>query len=136
MLQPYLAEVDTRGETALVHVAGRFSHALRKRAVLAPDEVAPVRDDALGAAEAMYDPDLVRASDSTEAEREVARRILDHVADSFGTMPLYARVDLVPGSDGDPVLMELEVVEPNLYLHESPETADHLADAIVAELGA
>ena len=135
MVQPYLGEVDTRGETALVHVAGEFAHALRKRAVLRPDEVAPIRDDALGAAEAMYDPDLVRASESTAAEREVAARILDHVAERFGGMPLYARVDLIPGPDGEPVLIELEVVEPNLYLHESPETAERMADAIVAELG-
>jgi glutathione synthase/RimK-type ligase-like ATP-grasp enzyme len=134
MVQPYLADVDTRGETALVHVAGEFSHGLRKLAVLRPDEVAPVRDDALAAAEAMYDPDLVRAAETTEEEREVARRILDHVAERFGAMPLYARVDLIPGPDGSPVLIELEVVEPNLYLHESPETAERLAEAIVAEL--
>jgi glutathione synthase/RimK-type ligase-like ATP-grasp enzyme len=135
MVQPYLADVDSRGETALVHVAGEFSHGLRKLAVLRPDEVAPVRDDALGAAEAMYDPDLVRAADTTAEERAVARRILDHVAERFGGMPLYARVDLVPGPDGSPVLIELEAIEPNLYLYESPETADRLAEAIEAKLG-
>jgi hypothetical protein len=59
---------------------------------------------------------------------------LDHVAERFGAMPLYARVDLVPGPEGHPVLIELEVVEPNLYLHESPETAERLAAAIAAEL--
>ena len=135
MVQPYLAAVDTRDESALVHVAGEFSHGLRKLAVLRPDEVAPLRDDPLGAAEAMYDPDLVRAREPTAEEREVATRILGHVAERFGAMPLYARVDLVPGPDGRPVLMELEVVEPNLYLHEAPETAERLAEAIVAELG-
>jgi glutathione synthase/RimK-type ligase-like ATP-grasp enzyme len=135
MVQPYLAAVDTRGETALVPADGEFSHGLRKLAVLRPDEVAPIRDDALGAAEAMYDPDLVRAAESTEEERAVARRILDHVAERFGGMPLYARVDLVPGPDGSPVLIELEVVEPNLYLHESPATAERLAEAVVARLG-
>jgi hypothetical protein len=135
MVQPYQADVDSRGETALVHVAGEFAHALRKRAVLRPDEVAPLRDDALGAAEAMYDPDLVRASESSGEEREVARRILGWVAERFGEMPLYARVDLVPGPEGAPILMELEVVEPNLYLHESPATAERLAEAIEVELG-
>ena len=134
MVQPYFAGVDTRDESALVHVAGEFSHGLRKLAVLRPDEVAPLRDDALGAAEAMYDPDLVRSRDATDEERAVAKRILDHVAERFGTVPLYARVDLVPGPDGRPVLIELEVVEPNLYLHESPATAERMAEAIVAEL--
>ncbi len=134
MVQPYLGAVDSAGETALVHIAGEFAHALRKRAVLAPDEVAPVRDDPLGAAEAMYDPELVRASESTAAEREVAAEILGWVSERFGEPPLYARVDLVPGADGEPVLMELEVVEPCLYLHESPATAERLAEAIAAEL--
>jgi len=134
MVQPYLGAVDERGETALVFVAGEFSHALRKRAVLRPDEVAPVRDDALGAAEAMYDPDLVRASDSTEAERGLGLRVIEHIADRFGATPLFARVDLVPGPDGEPVVMELEAIEPCLYLHESPPTAERLAKAIAAEL--
>ena len=133
MVQPYLGAVDSVGETALVHVGGEFTHALRKRAVLQPNEVAPLRDDPLGAAEAMYDPELVRASESTAAEREVAGDVLAWVAERFGEPPLYARVDLVPGPDGEPVLMELEVVEPCLYLHESPATAERLAEAIVAE---
>ena len=134
MVQPYLGAVDDIGETALVFVGAEFSHSLRKRAVLRPDEVAPVRDDALGAAEAMYDEDLVRASDSTEAERAVARSVVDYVAERFGATPLFARVDLVPGPDGEPVVMELEAIEPCLYLHESPQTADRLAEAIAAEL--
>ena len=133
MVQPYFGAVDSVGETALVHVGGEFTHALRKRAVLQPNEEAPLRDDPLGAAEAMYDPELVRASESTAAEREVAGDVLSWVAERFGEPPLYARVDLVPGPDGEPVLMELEVVEPCLYLHESPATAERLAEAIVAE---
>ena len=134
MVQPYLAGVDESGETALVFVAGEFAHALRKRAVLAPDEVAPIRDDELAAAEAMYDPDLVRASESTAAERAVAADVVAYLAERFGAPPLYARVDLVPGPDGAPVLLELEAIEPCLYLHESPPTAERLAEAIAAEL--
>lgn len=68
----------------------------------------------------MYDPNLVRASDATTAEHEVAADIVDFVGERFGDPPLYARVDLVPGTDGAPVLIELEVVEPCLYLYESP----------------
>lgn len=135
MVQPYLGAVDERGETALVFVAGEFAHALRKRAVLGPDEVAPVRDDALGAAEAMYDPDLVTAGESSAAERDVAERIVVYVADRFGRPPLYARVDLIHDAAGAPVLLELEAVEPYLYLETHPATAERLAEAIVAELG-
>ena len=134
MIQPYLAAVDQRGETALVHVAGEFTHALRKRAVLRPDEEAPLRDDDLAAAEAMYDPELVRATEATEAERTLASEVISHLTDRFGSSPLYARVDLVPGPNGNPILLELEVVEPCLYLHESPATAERLAEAIVVAL--
>jgi hypothetical protein len=133
MVQPYFGAVDERGETALVFIAGRLAHALRKRAVLRPDEVAPVRDDALGAAEAMYDPELVTPGESTAAERELAGRVIDYVTVRFGAAPLYGRVDLVPGPTGDPILIELELVEPNLYLSIYPETAKLVSDAIVAE---
>ncbi|HET6663270.1 MAG TPA: hypothetical protein VFG94_03395, partial [Acidimicrobiales bacterium] len=61
MVQPYVSSVDTVGETAIVCLDGEPSHVLRKGAVLRPDEVAPVRDDGVGAAEVMYDPDLVVA---------------------------------------------------------------------------
>jgi hypothetical protein len=101
--------------------------------VLRPDEVAPVRDDALGAAEAMYDPELVVAGESSAAEREVGLRILDYVADRFGSTPLYARADLVPGPDGVPVLIELELVEPNFYLNIYPDSAERVADAVLAD---
>ena len=134
MVQPYLAGVDERGETALVYVRGEFAHALRKRAVLRPDEVAPLRDDALGSAEAMYDPELVRGGSASDAERAVGAAVVEFVAERFGEAPLYARVDLVPGPDGEPVLMELELVEPCLYLHEAPATAERLAEAIAAEV--
>lgn len=134
MVQPYLEAVDERGETALVYVAGEFAHTLHKRAVLAPDEVAPLRDDALGAAEAMYDPDLVSAGESSAAERALAARILRYAGERFGVPPLYARVDLVDDGAGEPVLLELEVVEPYLYLTTNPATAERLAGAIVAEI--
>ncbi len=47
---------------------------------------------------------------------------------------LYARVDLVPGPDGAPLLIELELVEPSLFLAHAPGAADRLATAIAARL--
>jgi glutathione synthase/RimK-type ligase-like ATP-grasp enzyme len=131
MVQPYLSAVDEVGETAIVFVAGEESHVLRKRAVLRPDERAPVRDDAIGAAEVMYSDDLVGPGEASSSERELARAVIDHIARRFGT-PLYARVDIVPGPDGEPVLIELEAVEPNLYLSTSPGSGLRLAEAILA----
>jgi hypothetical protein len=132
MVQPYLPAVDERGETALVFIAGELSHVLRKRAVLAPDEVAPTRDDEVGAAEVMYDEDLVRLGDATGEERALAAAVVAAVAERFGAAPLYARVDLLSGRDGAPTLLELELIEPALYLAEAPSAAERLAAAIIA----
>ena len=133
MVQPYLDTVDLEGETALVFIAGEPAHVLAKRAVLAPDEVAPVRDDALGAAEAMYDPGLVTPGEARDDQWELGRRVIDHVRQRFGTVPLIARVDTVRSPGGSPVLMELEAVEPNLYLRQVPATAEQLAAAILRD---
>jgi hypothetical protein len=134
MVQPYLASVDVSGETAIVCLDGEPSHVLRKAAVLRPDEVAPIRDDADGAAEAMYDPELVVAGAAREPEFALARAVIGHVAERFGYLPLYARVDMVAGPDGAPVLLELEAVEPYLYLDQAPGSVDRVADAIAARV--
>jgi hypothetical protein len=132
MVQPYLRAVDERGETALVFVAGELSHVLHKRAVLAPDEVAPARDDEIGAAEIMYSEDLVRPGEATDAERHLAADILAAVQRRFSTTPLYARVDLIPDAASEPVLLELELIEPALYLSAAPGAAERLAGAIIS----
>ena len=132
MVQPYLASVDERGETSLVYLGGELSHVLRKRAVLAPDEEAPLSDHPLESAAVMWDEDLVTAGSAGEAERDTAERILAFVAERFGGHPLYARVDLLAAERGDPVLCELEMVEPNVYLDTAPQAAGRFARAILA----
>lgn len=134
MVQPYQGAVDTAGETAVVVIDGTVSHVLHKRAVLRPDEVAPVRDDGLGAAEAMYDPGLVTAGRAGDAELRLAEDVVAAVHDRFGYLPLYARVDMVAGDDGAPLVMELEAVEPRLYHELAPGTVERLADAVVGRL--
>lgn len=115
MVQPFQPSVDELGETALVFVDGEFSHPLRKRAVLRPDEVAPVRTTDLMVAEAMHDPELVLSGTYEPDELELAEAIVAHIAERFGYVPLYARVDMLRDAEGTPVLLELEAVEPNLY---------------------
>ena len=131
MVQPFQPSVDTHGETACVFFRGEFSHALRKRAVLRPDEVAPVRDDPVGAAEVMYSPDLVGPGEADEEELALAHDVLNAVERRFGTELLYGRVDMLRDATGAPVLLELEAVEPSLYFDQAPEAAARLADAIL-----
>ena len=133
MVQPYAAGIEAAGETAIVFLGGRESHVLRKRPVLGPDEEAPTRNDAIGAAEVMFADDLVTAGTATGEERELADAVLAHVTQRFDAAPLYARVDLAPGPDGQPTLMELEAVEPNLYMETAPGSARRFAAAILAD---
>jgi len=133
MVQPYLASVDDRGETAILLVAGTVSHVLRKAAVLGADEVAPMRVGGFPAAEAMFRSDLVVVGTATAAEHALAERVLAEVSERFGAPPLYARVDMLAGAQGEPVLLELEAVEPSLYLATSDGAAERFAKAILVE---
>jgi hypothetical protein len=131
LVQPYVATVDERGETALVFLAGKLSHVVRKRAVLAPDEVAPLAGGELVQAAAMLRDDLVTAGVADAAERALADRVIEEVSARFGR-PVYARVDLVTTPGGEPALLELEAIEPELYLATSPGASQRLVAAIRA----
>jgi hypothetical protein len=133
MVQPYLRDVDAAGETAVVFVDGGESHVLRKGPVLRPDEEAPVREeDGMGAAMVMWDEELVGPGDAGAAERALAHAVVESLERRFGAAPLYARVDMLRDRDGAPCLIELEAVEPSLYLATAPGAAERFADAILA----
>jgi glutathione synthase/RimK-type ligase-like ATP-grasp enzyme len=131
LVQPYIPSVERHGETALVFLAGELSHVLRKRAVLDPDEVAPLAEGMHAPARAMFREDLVTPGSADAAERAFAERVIAEVTERFGT-PLYARVDLVLNADARPVLLELEAIEPALYLGLSSGAAERLAAAVRA----
>ncbi|MCW2613598.1 MAG: hypothetical protein JWN08_592 [Frankiales bacterium] len=118
LVQPYVAAVDAAGETSVLSFLGVHSHAARKAAVLVPGAGHP--DDV-----------AITPRDATAAELAVARQALDQVP---GGPLLYARVDLVPGPDG-PLLMELEVTEPAMFLSQSAGAAERFAAAVVELLG-
>ena len=135
LVQRYLPSVDERGETSLVFFGGKLSHVLRKRAVLRPDEVAPLAQEGLGRdlgiAEVMLHPDLVVPGEADAAEHELGQRVHAEIADRFGT-PLVLRVDLVQDPNGVPVVMELEAIEPLLYLSAQTGGAEAFAAAVRA----
>lgn len=60
----------------------------------------------------------------------LARRAHDIVAERFGA-PLYARIDVLRDDDGEPVVLELELIEPSLFLDHAPGSAQALADALL-----
>ncbi|WP_433302883.1 ATP-grasp domain-containing protein [Actinoplanes sp. CA-030573] len=128
MIQPYLTAVDTEGETALLFFAApggplTFSHAARKGPMLTgPDEgkIDPGSED-------------ISARVPTAADLAVAQKALAAVPGGPARL-LYARVDVITGPSGDPLLLELELTEPSLFLRTAPGAADRLADAVVARL--
>jgi glutathione synthase/RimK-type ligase-like ATP-grasp enzyme len=122
MVQPYLAAVDTYGETALVFVGGAYSHAVRKGPML----TGPDSGDA-----GLYRPEHIIPRTPTAAEHDVARRVLAAVPGGAARLP-YARVDLIPGPDGAPLLVELEVTEPSLFLGTADGAPERFADAVAA----
>jgi len=118
MIQPYIPWIDERGETAVLFFGGRFAYALRKKAFLPESGVAPVRPGTT-VAEGMFDEDLMTLAEASEAEIELGAKTVAWLARRFGSMPLYARIDMVSSPDGEPVLMEVEATEPSLYLQKS-----------------
>lgn len=125
MLQPYLHSVDTHGETCLIFLAGAYSHAVRKSALLdGPD---------LGTT-ALFKQETVSPCIPTDAEHAVAASALAAVPGGWRRL-LYARVDLLPGPDGDPVVVELELTEPSLFLGTADGAAARLARAVAAAAG-
>lgn len=128
MVQPYVTSVDTAGETCLVFVDGEHTHTVRKNALLnGPHR--PTRG--------LYREEQMRRAEASEAQVEVARRALDVAAQAVGSAEpfLYARVDLVTQDDGTPLVIELELTEPSLWMGLGDGVVDRLADAVVARLG-
>lgn len=130
MVQPHLAAVDHYGETALVFVAdpvtGRltYSHAIRKAAMLGgPDR----------GTDGLYRAERITARVPTAAELAVSRRALAAVPAESRQL-LYARVDLIPGPEGRPLLVELELTEPSLFLSHDPGAGSRLAAAIASKI--
>lgn len=129
MVQPYITSVDTAGEASLVFIDGEFSHSVRQNAQLTGRH-APTRG--------LYQQEPMRPHEASEAEIAIADRALAVAADGIGDPAtfLYARVDLVTGNDGSPMVIELELTEPSLFMAHGPGSLDRFADAIVARLGA
>jgi len=123
MAQPYLAAVEGTGETAVVHLDGALSHVVRKGPMLVPG---------LATVAGLFVEEDIRPAEATEAELAVAERAL--AAAPAGEPLLYGRVDLLPGEHGEPVVLEVELVEPSLFLAHDPAAAGRLAAAIGARL--
>jgi len=122
LLQPYLPRVDEVGETALIHVDGRFSHAFRKAALLRLGG---------GLVTGLFAPEEISARQPGADELAVSAAACAVIV---GGPTLYARVDLIRDGEGRPVVLELELAEPSLYFKFSAGSAERFARAILERI--
>jgi O-ureido-D-serine cyclo-ligase len=120
MLQPYLASVESAGETALIYYDGVPSHAFRKGPLLRLDA---------GLVEGLFAPEEISARVAADDERRLAAAA--HAAIPF-PRPLYVRLDMIRDDRGAPVILELEMTEPSMYFAHAPGSADRFAALLIA----
>lgn len=116
MIQPYLESADKLGETALVYFDGELSHAVHRP---------------LGGHKGTPDEEVSTAThvEPTEDQLEIGRKILQ----CLPFKPTYIRVDLLKDENNKDVLLEVEMIEPNLFL-KSQKTAANYANALKAKV--
>lgn len=115
LVQPFVASVQDYGERSMVWLDGELSHAIRKSPRFSGDDERidgpmPIADD----------------------ERALAQAALGPLADQL----LYARVDMARDGRGQPMVMELEMIEPSLFFARRPGSAARLVSGLLRRLGA
>lgn len=121
MAQPYLHGIDTYGETGLVFFGGELSHGFRKAPILALD--APPTDE-------FFAPEEITPRVPTDDERSIAEATIASCPADL----LYARIDLVPGPDGRPHILEVELTEPSFFVAHAPGSPERFAAAVTQRL--
>ncbi len=109
LVQPYLPSVESYGERSIVWIDGQIHHAIRKspRFIGESESVSPVAAIA-------------------DAERELALRAVAHIPGPV----LYARVDVAPGPAGEPLIMEVELIEPSLFFAHAAGALEGMVRAV------
>lgn len=120
LVQPLLASVSLHGEWPLIFLDGHYSHAASKRVTL-PE---------LGTIEDLFAEETNAPHIADTGQVAVAQAAIDVVTERFGT-PTYARVDLVRDDEGRSCVLELELIEPSLFLPQAePEALNRLVVAL------
>jgi glutathione synthase/RimK-type ligase-like ATP-grasp enzyme len=127
MVQPYLETVDTQGETDVVVIEGHPIHAVRKGAMLHGLDWDP---------SGLFIAEQISPRQASPAQMGLAAGAIEAASAHLGLSEalLYGRVDLIE-TDAGPVILELELTEPSLFLSHSPTAAESLARAIERRLG-
>jgi glutathione synthase/RimK-type ligase-like ATP-grasp enzyme len=123
MIQPFLPSIAVEGEYSLFYFGGAFSHSIIKRPAAGDFRV----QDQFGGYE-----EAIEAPDAAKALAGAALKATSAITNS-GALP-YARVDMLRGDDGHFRLMELELIEPSLFLRFAPDGGAAFAGALRSKM--
>lgn len=114
LIQPYIEKLRTFGEIDLIYFGGEYSHAVRR--------ISPALGQGEGERPIPFDiPRSIRDAG-------------DGVLGALASAPAYCRVDFARHLD-ETLLMEVELIEPDLFLEHAPGAPDRFAAAVIAALG-
>ena len=124
MIQPFAAAIETLGETGVILIEGEFSHAIRKGPMLGPRTLDEV--------DGLYREETIEGRTASSDELELARAAVEAAGRilELDEPLLYARIDMVPAEDGRPMVMELELTEPSLFMTSTPGSERRFASAV------
>lgn len=114
LVQPWLEQIVCSGEYSLIFFGGLFSHAVSKVPKAGEFRVQPEYGG------------IIERCDAPAGSVELAEAALA----AAPAPTTYARVDIVVGNDGNLQIMELELVEPALFLDYAPEAGVAFANAV------
>jgi len=118
LFQEFLINIETQGEISLIMIGGEYTHAVKK---IAKKGDFRVQDDHGGTVEQYI---------ATKSEIEFAKKCIEKCPYS----PIYARVDVVYDNNNKLSLSELELIEPELWFRNKPESATLLAEVVFSLL--
>jgi len=119
MVQPYLTAIAERGELSFLFFGDTYSHCVRKLPASGDYRVQSL----YGGSEVLHKP----------SDKEITEAAAIVKALPF-EVPLYARIDMLEGEDGNLMVMESELIEPYLYPEQGHNMGETLANAIAREL--
>lgn len=115
MIQPYLSSVEsTDGERSVIGIDGAWTHTIRKAPRFDGDK-----------------ENVSQALEVSDEEAAVADRCLESVPDEV----FYARIDLIRDNEGRMCVSEVEVIEPTLFLSQSPAGLDRYVAGLARIVG-
>lgn len=121
LVQPFIPFIEREGELSLFYFAGKYSHAIVKHPAKGDFRV---QEQFGGSEQKIEPPHEARAL----AEQALAAACTINGIDRLG----YARVDMIQGWAGEFMLMELELIEPSLFLQHADDGGGAFATAILA----